>query len=107
MKRTEAREQAFRLLYSLQLMHEKNIEEQEKIENESDNGPFTSGGPVRILALQQRARLSAANPNRYEGSYYEETKQKTNFFMFPGGFPWIRSPFRLRRRFWQSGLWTG
>ena len=28
MKRTEAREQAFRLLYSLQLMDEKNIEEQ-------------------------------------------------------------------------------
>ena len=31
MKRTEAREQAFRLLYSLQLMDEKNIEEQLEI----------------------------------------------------------------------------
>ena len=31
MKRTEAREQAFKLLYSLQLMDEKNIEEQLEI----------------------------------------------------------------------------
>ena len=31
MKRTEAREEAFKLLYSLQIMTEKNIEEQVKI----------------------------------------------------------------------------
>ena len=40
MKRTEAREQAFRLLYSLQLMDEKNIEEQLEIfiqENEIED----------------------------------------------------------------------
>ena len=40
MKRTEAREQAFKLLYSLQLMDEKNIEEQLEIfiqENEIED----------------------------------------------------------------------
>ena len=37
MKRTEAREQAFRLLYSLQLIEEKDLEEQLELFFEEDN----------------------------------------------------------------------
>ena len=37
MKRTEAREQAFRLLYSLQLIEEKDLEEQLELFFEENN----------------------------------------------------------------------